>query len=103
MTRSQSYAADRSKSRNQPIVLFDGAEVEIFMANLALFPIVDSPIVKGWEQVRSIVFTQFSLKAVEAEVLSLVMNPKTDYGFALVVDGRGGTTLGVFERFVPLA
>jgi|SRR5665213_3134412 len=100
MTRSQSYAADRSKSRNQPIVLFDGAEVEIFMADLSLFPVVPSPIIKRWEQVRSIVFGQFSAKAVEAEVLALVETPKVDYGFALLDDGLGGVTLGVFEKVV---
>lgn len=98
MTRSQSYAADRSKSRNQPIVLFDGAEVEIFMADLALFPIVGGPIVQGWEQVGSIAFGMFSTKAVEAEVLSLVMNSKVAYGFAMVTSRHGGLTLGVFER-----
>lgn len=98
MTKSLSYVADRSKSRNQPIVLFDGAEVEIFMADLSLFPVVSGPIVKGWEQVGSIVVEQFGLKAVEAEVLSLVTNSKIAYGFAIVTDARGGTKLGLFQQ-----
>lgn len=101
MTRSQTYAADRSRERNEPIVLFDEAEVALFMHDISLFPILVGPIVKGWEMVRSIVFNAFSLKAAEVQVLSLVTSPSIDYGFALVVDSHGGTSLGVFQRVRP--
>jgi hypothetical protein len=98
MTRSQTYAVELSRERNEPIVLFDEAEVSLFMGNLNLFPVVGGPIVKNWEMVRAIEFNMFNLEAAEAEVLSLVTSPSVNYGFALVVATSGCTFLGVFER-----
>jgi hypothetical protein len=97
MTRSQAYAVERSRERNVPIVLFDEAEVALFMSDPGLFPRLPLMRLKGWNHIKTIALDTMSADEVDSQLLMMVTQSETTYGFAIVGGEGGSLQLGIFE------
>lgn len=97
MTRSQLYAFERSKDLAVPVVLFDEAEVALFMLDPSLFPCLRTTKIKGWLHVKTLTLDIMSADEVDAQILLMVVG-ETTYGFAIVGTTEAGAQIGVFER-----